>query len=201
MMRLFASRYPEKVVGLVLVDALNEHLFPHAPTVYREWSKRLERTFRFLQFIAHLGLLRILVKLGQTQRLPELVTKQPKEQQAQLLADGFLSGKNFATAREERLLFEPGTELIREAVLPKDIPLVVLTHGQPSMFTSLSKQDAKIAEETWQQSQTEMASRSPRGSLIVAEQSGHDIHVDQPELVIQAIQIAMNESTSKIQNA
>ena len=201
MMRLFASRYPEEVVGLVLVDALNEHLFTHAPTVYREWSKRLERTFRFLQFIARLGLFRLLVQLGQTQRMPKLVTKQPKEQQTQLLEGGFLSGKNFATAREERLLFEPGTKRIREVVLPKDIPLIVLTHGQPSMFTSLPKQDAKIAEETWQQSQSEVVSRSSRGQLIIAEQSGHDIHVDRPDLVIQAIEIVLNASVAKTQKA
>ena len=35
--------------------------------------------------------------------------------------------------------------------------------------------------------QTELAQRSARGTLIVAERSAHYVHIDEPEIVIEAI--------------
>ena len=40
---------------------------------------------------------------------------------------------------------------------------------------------------SWLRLQTELAQRSPQGQLVVAERSGHNIHHDQPELVVDAI--------------
>ncbi len=188
-MRLFASRYPEEVVGLILVDALSEYLFTRSPILYRAWSRQLGRTFRLLWLIARLGLLRVLVWFGQARRLPEVVTRQPKDQQALLLASGFLSGENFATALAELSLFEPGADRVREATLPTDIPLVVLSHGRATMFSSLPSGQARQAEQIWQEFQRELSQLSPQGRLIVATRSGHDIHIDQPEPVIEAIRL------------
>ncbi len=42
-------------------------------------------------------------------------------------------------------------------------------------------------EATWVQIQHELAALSPRGKLVVAERSGHDIHLEQPDRVIGAI--------------
>jgi pimeloyl-ACP methyl ester carboxylesterase len=58
-------------------------------------------------------------------------------------------------------------------------PLVVLTHGRPD--------SSPEEEEDWRDMQADHARRSPTGRLIVAERSGHDIQLDQPDLVIEAI--------------
>ena len=42
-------------------------------------------------------------------------------------------------------------------------------------------------EASWAQLQSRLAALSPRGKMVVAEQSGHDIHLEQPELVIGAV--------------
>jgi hypothetical protein len=42
--------------------------------------------------------------------------------------------------------------------------------------------------ERWQGLQTELAALSSEGELVLAETSGHYIQLDQPELVIDAIQ-------------
>ncbi len=42
-------------------------------------------------------------------------------------------------------------------------------------------------EATWAQMQGELAALSPRGRVVVAEGSGHDIHLERPDLVIDAI--------------
>ncbi len=60
-----------------------------------------------------------------------------------------------------------------------DIPLAVLTHeiGMPN----------PAAEQAWQELQAMHAQLSPRGELIVAEGARHRIHIDRPDLVIDAI--------------
>lgn len=187
-MRLFASRYPQEVVGLVLVDALSEYLFTRAPAIYRDWSRKLAGTFQRLQFIGRVGLLRALVWSGQAQLLPELVTRQPEEWQGPLLAGGFLSGRNFGTALSELTLLEPSMRHVQETTFPNDMPLIVFSHGRADMFSSLSKRDAQEAEQVWQDLQAQQAALSRQGKLLIAQKSGHDIHIDQPELVIAAVE-------------
>jgi hypothetical protein len=65
------------------------------------------------------------------------------------------------------------------------VPLVVLRHGVP--FTFDDPQVAAAVEQLWIELQTDYARQAPRGTLLVAEQSGHRIHEVQPDLVIAAI--------------
>jgi len=46
---------------------------------------------------------------------------------------------------------------------------------------------AQLLEETFAQLQHDMAALSPTGKVVVAEQSGHAIHLEQPELIVEAI--------------
>jgi pimeloyl-ACP methyl ester carboxylesterase len=67
-----------------------------------------------------------------------------------------------------------------------NIPLVVLYHsitdaGVPGMTPDEDKA-------WWRGLQTELAALSPQGKLVLAEQSGHYIQLDQPNLVIDAVQ-------------
>ena len=43
------------------------------------------------------------------------------------------------------------------------------------------------SREIWNQLQIELASLSSRGSRIVAAESGHRIHSDQPDLLVDAV--------------
>jgi pimeloyl-ACP methyl ester carboxylesterase len=62
-----------------------------------------------------------------------------------------------------------------------DVPLVVISHGKSTV-------DAPDAwEGIWRGLQQDLAKRSPRGQFRIAEQSGHFIQLDQPDMVIQAI--------------
>jgi pimeloyl-ACP methyl ester carboxylesterase len=75
-----------------------------------------------------------------------------------------------------------------------DIPLVVLTQGRPygpDMFAVPS-----IAPKAYQLHlalQRDLMHRSSRGRQVIAEKSGHGIHQDQPELVIDAIRHVVKE--------
>jgi hypothetical protein len=61
------------------------------------------------------------------------------------------------------------------------VPLIVIEHGIPGGVPTQ-------VEPQWHAWQQDLASRSPRSKLIVAERSTHDIQSTQPELVVAAVQ-------------
>ena len=71
---------------------------------------------------------------------------------------------------------------------PLDIPLIVISHGISDMFAfHMSPSDVEEAEQIWQKMQAELATFSAQGKLLLAEKSGHKIHIDEPELVVEVI--------------
>ena len=67
----------------------------------------------------------------------------------------------------------------------RPLPLVVLTHGRP--FDWPPGVPAAAVEALWLPLQEDLAALAPGGRLVVAEESGHFIPGDQPDLVIAAI--------------
>jgi pimeloyl-ACP methyl ester carboxylesterase len=65
----------------------------------------------------------------------------------------------------------------------RPMPLVVLAHGHSDPDTPF----VGLEEPFWRQLQRELAHLVPGGRLVVATESGHDIHHEQPELVLDAI--------------
>jgi pimeloyl-ACP methyl ester carboxylesterase len=75
-----------------------------------------------------------------------------------------------------------------------DIPLVVLTQGRPYgpdmvAVPAIAPQAYRLHLEM----QRDLVSRSPRGRQVIAEKSGHGIHQDQPELVVNAVREVVKE--------
>lgn len=74
---------------------------------------------------------------------------------------------------------------VRDARRPFDFPLVVLTRGLPDKPDSVwPSADLQRVE---QELQSDLLKLSLNSSQVIAEQSGHWIQKDQPELVIRAI--------------
>lgn len=76
-----------------------------------------------------------------------------------------------------------------------DIPLVVLTQGRP--YNAEDYPAPSMAPKAYQlhlELQKELAARSAKGRQVIAERSGHFIHQDQPELVVEAIRKVTEES-------
>ena len=77
--------------------------------------------------------------------------------------------------------FEETAKQISSAPSFPDIPLVVVSAGKASLFTS---------EEFWsmhQNNQRRLVALSPQGRQIIAKNSGHFVQFDEPEVVLQAI--------------
>lgn len=73
----------------------------------------------------------------------------------------------------------------------KPMPMVVLTHGIPfeAPFPSWS---VEVMEQVMSDNQERVAQLVPGAKRIVAKESGHNIHQDQPELVIDAVRMVVD---------
>lgn len=68
-----------------------------------------------------------------------------------------------------------------------DLPLIVITHGRPGYLMALWGDRMDEAEDMFQQAQRDMARQSSSSKLVIAEHSDHDVPMDQPEIVVDAI--------------
>ena len=148
--RLYASTYPDEVVGLVLVDAYSELLEDVMPP--ERWQA--------------------LVRLNQA-----------------LGSDTVIPIPGYGDV--ETIGYGADNAVMREAVATsplRPMPLAVLAHGKPFAvpegmegFTTDELEGYLLAGNEAQ------ATLVPNARFCVATESGHDIHQDQPELVIEAI--------------
>jgi pimeloyl-ACP methyl ester carboxylesterase len=149
--RLYASTYPEEVVGMVQIDA---------------YSERLETLMTPAQWAS-------LVRFNQE------------------------SGSDIAVPIPgygdlETVPYGGDNAVMRQAVAAsplRPMPLAVLAHGvpfeipaPPAGFASGDELEAALRA-----AQADLATLVPKARFVVAGKSGHDVHQDQPELVIEAI--------------
>ena len=155
--RVFASDYPERAAGLVLVDASHEDDAHDVP-----WMAR------FVPLLSTIGVLRVLgVSFGQpVESLAPAVREFAR-------ATSFRAAGYQAAADEIIHIRESASE-VRSSRRKLTIPVVVVTGGRG-------------ADEKWRQLQRDQASLSARGCLLIAQRSGHVVSVDQPEVVVDAI--------------
>jgi pimeloyl-ACP methyl ester carboxylesterase len=155
--RVFASDHPEHVAGLVLVDASHE-----------DQTHEVPRMARFVPLLSGIGVLRLFdVSFGQrVEMLAPSVRPFAR-------ATAFRTAGYRAAADEIIHVRESASE-VRSSRRTLTIPVVVVTGGRG-------------ADENWRRLQRDQATLSKRGCLMIAEQSGHVVAVDQPEVVVDAI--------------
>ena len=139
--RLYASRYPKEVVGMVLVDSAHE-----------------DEPDR--------GLALLPLEMIQQLKPEDFVIRHPRESIDNCSIRALMNAANWRS----------------------NIPLVVLTQGRP--YNPNDYPIPSLAPKFYQlhlEMQKDLVRRSPRGKQVIAEKSGHGVHQDQPELVIDAI--------------
>jgi pimeloyl-ACP methyl ester carboxylesterase len=68
------------------------------------------------------------------------------------------------------------------------MPLIVLSAGHGDTIPSFSEAENQEYLQELQAQQSELAALSSESKLVIAEQSGHFVQYDQPNLVIDAVQ-------------
>jgi pimeloyl-ACP methyl ester carboxylesterase len=194
LVRAYAAKYSDEVAGLVLVDPLpaSEWMRPtdEQARILR-WGIRLARRGALL---ARLGIVRVSLRMlsagGRTvpkliarlssgeaestlSRLVGEVQKMPRETWPMIQAH-WCQPKGFLGMSEYfRYLPQSAAEAAAYPEPSPDIPVVVLSASNST--------PSQLAE------RAAMAGHSSCGTHIVAEKSGHWIHLDEPELVLDTI--------------
>jgi pimeloyl-ACP methyl ester carboxylesterase len=196
-MYLYASIYPEEVAGLVLLDAISRDINLHTPREFGSFIVANRLKYFLFSRLTRLGVARLYLRVKGVDAAQDFIVHLPLELRYATIA-GYLR-KTFVAAAGESASLRTSVEQARLAQPLRDIPLVVVAHGIPEMFVGhMSPAEVAQAEQRWQKMQAELAQLSPSGTFMIAEKSGHKIHIDQPELVVEVIRQVVEAARMKI---
>jgi hypothetical protein len=116
-----------------------------------------------------------------------LVDASHEEQNVSFKSAGYSEPPEPTGQNPERTDLSAVLDELRQAHWRADIPLVVLSHGRKLPLPNTSDEVLTRVEAAWLELQRELASRSSRGRLVIAQRSGHNVQNDEPELVVEAI--------------
>ncbi|HWB28793.1 MAG TPA: alpha/beta fold hydrolase [Chitinophagaceae bacterium] len=192
LVRAFARFYPKEVAGMVLVEALNENariIIGDKPMRIREWAKGLQAPAPITGGNNDTTITRL---EGQKATLDTTI-----EFPLNKLPDGVQQMQEWAQSQpvyretgSNEMTWSP--EDVQDMYLHKgqaaymlgDIPLIVLTRGSGG-YDGMAD-SAELENERLQQ-QEELAHLSTNSKHIIDKNSGHNIHLEDPALVINAI--------------
>jgi pimeloyl-ACP methyl ester carboxylesterase len=184
-MRVFAHNYPDEVVGLIQVDSLHEDQ-PIRNPEYTKANQDSAGSFRMLALLNSTGIMALAPQSIPNRGLPDDAYAQ---YQASLATTGF-----FKTTIAELNAQAGHCAEVRALKITGfgDMPLIVLSAGREETIASLSDAGNQQRREVWQALQPELVGLSSDSKQVIAEQSGHMIQFDQPNLVIDAIREMLN---------
>jgi pimeloyl-ACP methyl ester carboxylesterase len=169
--RAFAHEYRSKTVGLALIETGNEEL-AFDPVAIEAFARSQQVN----------AVAAVLHRFGVVRLVPALqgpFANAPAEVKARILRPGIFR----AIAREGAALAAiPGSRRHLGGLgTLDDLPLIVVVRGLPDFGDNTS------FEESWRQGNRRLAELSTNSVVVVAEKSGHMVHVDQPEIYVDAV--------------
>lgn len=178
--RLYAAEYPSDVLGLVLVDASHEDQIEKMPFIpYATYREILHALSFFAPFGSHRWLIPYIFG-DDLKTYPQVSRDLRKAKQCQNQA--------IRTAYAELRDFRESLEQMRDkAKFILNVPLFVLSAGKVDPVPGFDQKTLRLFMQIWGHLQQNLAEQSPFGKNIIAEHSGHMIHWEQPELVIEAV--------------
>ena len=166
--QMFARSFPELTAGVVLVDAshpeqVERYLAP--PLRINTAPSRRGRIVRI--------------------RAPRLPANYPQAFASQAMNSMLHPRMRFAVT-EEYFEFRASAAAVRRAPIFPQVPTLILTRGKQSWPAT---EPGFAAEQLWVQLQDELARLSRVSAHVVALDSGHHVQLDQPQLVVDAVQL------------
>jgi len=180
LVRLYAHNYPDEVVGMVLIDSVHEEQYERLPGA-KSSIPNLTRQFRMLGVLSSTGLMALAPQTIPNQGFPDEVFAQYKVAWA---TTGHLTT---AAAEINAMLASTSEVLAHQITSFGNLPLSVLTAGVYHPNPGQSDAENQQYRDEWQAMQSELAALSSMSKQTIAEQSGHTIQYDQPDLVIDTI--------------
>lgn len=165
--RVFAHDYAAEVAGVVLIESMSPAQFSPSPLDPKPQTASLSPGFSLPFVLARIGLVRLLA--GPLGFKPVL----PAEVQKAFTAFSVTPRSIQAWVGEGAVMPESGAQA-RAVKTFGDLPLIVLSRGLDQ------KPD-------WQVMQAELLQLSSNSQQLIADKSGHNIEIDQPEAAVAAI--------------
>jgi pimeloyl-ACP methyl ester carboxylesterase len=164
-MRLYASTYPGETAGLVLVDASHPDSLPYRRNAFGTGPASTSNQLMVSHYVE-----------------PEQMNY-PIEAKA-AMEDNLLRTKAHVTSRGEYRALGNSVQELEDAKPLGDIPLAVISRGKREWPAG---EDGDVKEKSWQEQQVELAQLSYLSAFVIAQNSGHHIHIDQPDLVARIV--------------
>lgn len=194
--RVFADRYRDEVVGMVIVDGSHEDQYSRfkaiaTPAALATWDDYRKDTTCMDAVRAGNG------EISKTSPAYKKCVGEPDARFSQAINDAMLAYTakwkyQAAVASEARNFY--GASADQTHATRKDfgdMPIIVLTHAPYPPFKGITQQLQDERTVTWEQMHNEVAAMSTHGVNEIVPRAGHLINYDRPEIVIDAIRQAL----------
>jgi pimeloyl-ACP methyl ester carboxylesterase len=190
-MRLYAHRFPEKVMGLVLTDGLHESRMLQMGLPLKGLQLFFISGFLMSIFGSGLGLIRVMSRLGVFELIkPEL--RNFSTASLEPVKRSFCRPKHWLTMTQEILnLTTSGRQMFCANNL-QNLPIVSIkaqSFFKASLITALIP--LKAANQLREQIQLELIKLSTNCIQLDAENSGHFVWIDQPDVITKAVKLLL----------
>ena len=163
---VFVHEYASEIAGVVLIESMNPRQFTQSPTEGQAQSESRSQPFSLQAALARFGVIRLLVKL------PGIAPSVPANEEAYYPL--YVRPQSFQTTTNESQGMPAAAAQAAAVKSFGDLPLIVLT--------------ARLNNnQGWQERQTELLQLSSNSQHLFAENSGHNIQVEEPEAAVAAI--------------
>jgi pimeloyl-ACP methyl ester carboxylesterase len=173
--RIYTDEYPKDVVGMVLVDARH-------PTM--DYPSRTMGSGQLMlwEFLARCGFFRLIGQQMVKSEAPSMAEAIP-DYPVPIAFDA----DYFKTTRIQDLTIPESDQRTAETGPFGDLPLVVIARDYLYVIPFLSSEETKAAEEQWRAAQEDMVNLSTNNQFFVAEGSGHNVPIDNPEIIVAVV--------------
>lgn len=178
--RMYAHQYPSEVLGMVLVDSSHPDQEERFPPEAKKLAAASYYVIRAMQITLPIGLPRLLASRAA-----------PPEVRSEYCAI-FCRGQFLAAVRAEAAAQKDSSAQVRTLGSLGKMPLIVLSHD-PDKVKFPGNLTEPVNRE-WAKMQEELAHLSSNGSHFLVKGSSHDIQIDHPEAVSNAIREVVSKA-------
>lgn len=183
--RAFAKRHPEEVAGLVFVDSSHEDQNRRMAATLGPARMATLMSQSLVMMLPPRGMVRAVRRTGALDKmLPQLIGQPPAELREAVIAQTLSAGFRRTTAGEQFAFLAKAPEALAPGELGH-MPLVVITAGKP--LPPEVKPNVRAAFEAmrplWKELQAELAALSSDARHVIADDAGHMVNHDRPDLV------------------
>jgi len=191
--RLYAHKYPEKVIGMVLTDGLHETGMLNMPLNLKILQLFFASGFIMSTLGSIIGIIRLLKTIKAFEFLkPEL--RKFSQDSVNSIKRSFCRAKHWITMTREILTLDISARQVSKANQFGDLPIVSIkadSFFKPSLWTFALP--LKAANQLREKMHAELLKLSSNCIPIQAPKSDHFVWVDNSEVILNGIKIILNK--------